>query len=137
MELDKILDEIGPTPEEKIILATTNRLRAVLPNVFTSSDPENLDTPQYYVDVTNGSSQNEWKNRSRSKYTLQIDVLTDATLLGTGLRLRDAAAIIAENLADLIPGATFVPGSIVKTKVTEIGNAPQLWHGVVIADFLI
>lgn len=138
MSLDDILDQVGPSPEEKIILAAANRLGMILPNVFTSSDPTSLETPQFYLDVTQGSGQSEWKAFSRSKYTLQIDVLTDADMMGTGLRLREAAAIIAESLDVIIPGATFVSGSIVKTKVTEPAHeGPKLWHGVVMADYLI
>ncbi|EPM7558094.1 hypothetical protein ACTPL8_000446 [Enterococcus faecium] len=137
MSLDDILEQVGPAPEEKIILAAANRLGMILSNVFTSSDPVSLETPQFYIDVTQGSGQNEWKSFSRSKYTLQIDVLTDADMMGTGLRLREAAAVIAENLADIIPGVSFVTGSIVKTKVTEPTESPKLWHGVVMADYLI
>lgn len=138
MNLDEILQEVGPTPEEKIILAAVNRLGMILPNVCTSSDPETLDMPQYYVDVTQGSGQNEWKSFSRSKYTLQIDVLITADEMGSGLRLREAAATIAQSLDGIIPGAKYLPGTIVKTKVTEpTAQSPKLWHGVVLADYLI
>ena len=68
MQLDDILEEVGPSPEEKIILAAANRLGMILPNVYTSSDPVNLTTPQFYIDVTPGS----WPERMESFFSFKI-----------------------------------------------------------------